>query len=109
MGTNWAAPMVILLLAIPAGGAIVVALIGPRGGNLIRWLSAGTTIATAVISLLLALEYAKIAGQSTGRGAATFQPEMVPGAAAANPHSTSWNLLEIGPKGAAVQFYVGID
>jgi len=47
---------VLLLLAIPAAAAVVVALLGPREGSSIRWISMAATTATLVISILIAVE-----------------------------------------------------
>jgi NADH-quinone oxidoreductase subunit M len=119
---------VLLLLAIPAAAAVVVALLGPREGSSIRWISMAATTATLVISILIAVEYWRMTDLATRSPAlpakaSTFQPEMVPGATSAEPHSTTWDLLQIGPKippsplrgegsgvrEATIQFYVGID
>jgi len=104
-----------LLLAIPIGGAIVAALMGAQRGKSIRRVSLAATLSALALSIIIAWNYAESvahAGSSRPRTDAptTFLPQMVPGAdTSGDPSVTTWDLLSIGPNGAAVQFYVGID
>jgi NADH-quinone oxidoreductase subunit M len=107
--------LILLLLATPIGAAAVVALLGSQAGKAIRWISLAATTAVLIFSVILTVEYARITAEreqvisgKTSAGAQTFQPEFVPGAGR-DRHATTWDLLQIGPKGAAIQFYVGID
>jgi NADH-quinone oxidoreductase subunit M len=99
--------MLIALLALPAATAVVVALLGTRRAAAIRWLCLAVTVLDLVLSFALMRDYLAAASRPRDN-VATFQPEMVPGADPANPHRTTWNLIDFGPLGA-VQFYIGLD
>lgn len=101
--------LLILLLILPAGGAIVVACLGQGRALLVRQISLGVSLAGILLSLILAFGFMTV---RTETKFASFRPEFVPGATAASPHATTWNLIEFpGAKQSlgAVQFYVGID
>ncbi|HYT88572.1 MAG TPA: NADH-quinone oxidoreductase subunit M [Gemmataceae bacterium] len=124
--------LMVALLALPAAAAVVVALLGPRRGPAIRWLSLGTTVATLVIAVILSASFYEIRGRHKERvekepkdspTVNTFRPEFVPGATEEFPHETTWNLIQfkkrpdLGPEAAkdhlskfyAIQFYIGLD
>lgn len=100
-----------LLLALPVLAAIVVAALGPRRGDAVRWISLGAALAGLLIALLLAFAFVHIRREKTDSPAiakiATFDPVLV----------TRFNLLRLPglsePRTAdeptAIRFYVGID
>ncbi|HLN30358.1 MAG TPA: NADH-quinone oxidoreductase subunit M [Gemmataceae bacterium] len=113
-------------LALPFFMGIVVALLGPRRGDLIRWLSLGTALVSLVLACtsagrLMHVEWVRNQQASPAGAAAlaqtanavpTFRPEFVPGAPTDDPtdpksHTTTWKILQLGP--GAVQFYIGLD
>jgi NADH-quinone oxidoreductase subunit M len=108
--------LVILLLLLPAVAAIVVVCLGETRALLARQISLGVSIAGALIALILAFGFLTQRGEMKQ---ASYRPEYVPGATAASPHATTWNLIGFGmaqgakndkaAKLGAVQFYVGID
>jgi NADH-quinone oxidoreductase subunit M len=100
--------MLLALLAVPAVVAVVVALLGTNRAALIRWLSLAATVLNLVMACAIVVDFARGRHDVNQPAAATFQPEMVPGADAASPHKTTWNLIDFGKLGA-VQFYVGVD
>jgi NADH-quinone oxidoreductase subunit M len=96
-----------LLLLIPAAVAVIVASLGPSRVRLIRWLSLGATLATAVISFYVAAGLARERGSSPGPATgkeASFDPLYV----------TRFVLVPLGATGvdtrpSAVDFYIGLD
>src|SRR5947209_929863 len=103
--------LLVLLLALPAAGAIVVALLGPRRLVAIRWVSLLVTLADLAIAVTLAIGFVEIRSDAKPRpaeGVPTFRPEIVPGASEGDRHRTTWDLVSIGSQGA-VQFFVGLD
>jgi NADH-quinone oxidoreductase subunit M len=103
--------LLVLLLALPAAGAIVVALLGPRRLSAIRWVSLLVAVADLAIAVTLAIGVVEIRSDAKPRPTEpvpTFRPEIVPGAAAGDRHRTTWDLVSIGSQGA-VQFFVGLD
>jgi NADH-quinone oxidoreductase subunit M len=117
--------LVILLLAVPAAGATLVALLGSRQVGAIRWTGLGTTLVSLVIAVVIAVNFAELryrqdAAPATSAAAPTFTPEYVPGAPCPlmedgklrdDPYGTSWDLFRLGtgPGHPAIQFYIGID
>jgi NADH-quinone oxidoreductase subunit M len=101
--------LLILLLVLPAAAAGVVALLGPRRGQAVRWVSFAASVATLLLAATLAFHLFDLEQRSerTLPKTPTFRPEFVPGAAAHNRHLTTWDLLPIGP--GMVQFYIGLD
>src|ERR1043165_3762628 len=115
--------LLLLLLISPAIAAIVVACLGQSRAQLVRQICLGVTVADAIIAVIVALGFLALPSESQPR--TTFQPAFVPGSSAANPHGTSWNLIDFSvptdaktkdakaareaPRRSAVQFYIGID
>src|SRR5262249_3840207 len=107
--------LLILLLVLPAAGAIVVACLGQSRALLVRQISLGVSVAGAVIPVIVTLGF--LATRSDAR-LTTYQPEFVPGATA-DGHATTWNLIDFdlgrdskaksAPKLGAIQFFIGID
>jgi NADH-quinone oxidoreductase subunit M len=105
--------LLILLLAVPFGTAIVVALLGTQRVDAVRWLSLAATIVCLVCAVIVAVHFAGLPDHSnTG----PFQPELVPGSTPDKPHATTWDLIPMQQsvadgqvKTAAIQFFVGID
>jgi NADH-quinone oxidoreductase subunit M len=98
--------LLIVLLLLPAVAAIVVAALGAGKAPLIRRVCLGVTIADAAIAILLAMGL--VSARRDMEALATFQPEIVPGAAAGMPHQTTWTLIDLGQTGA-IQLYLGVD
>src|SRR5437762_14162019 len=76
------AAMVIGLVAVPFAAAILGAALGPARANLIRWLSLGATLAGLALAVFVTLRFTAIRAERPvlKEPAATYQPEMVPGA-----------------------------
>jgi NADH-quinone oxidoreductase subunit M len=105
-----------LLLIIPAVAAIVVACLGPTRALLVRQISLGATVASAIIALVVAFGF--LAERSAHAELhKKYRPEFVPGATADNLRETTWNLIDLssafdtkaGKKIGAIQFFVGVD
>src|SRR5262245_17383097 len=86
------------LLVVPLATAIVVALLGPNRGDLIRQLSLAATVLTLVLAVVVIDGFA--GRDRSGTSTQTFHPELVPG-------GTGWTLLQIGD--SAIRFYIGLD
>jgi NADH-quinone oxidoreductase subunit M len=114
---NFLQSLLILLLVLPAAAAIVVACLGKGRALLVRQISLGATVASAVVALFLAGAF--LSNRGDMKDAATYRPEFVPGSTAQAKHETTWNLIDINtsrepnvrnaPKLGAVQFYIGLD
>jgi NADH-quinone oxidoreductase subunit M len=104
------AAMVIGLIAIPFAAAILAATLGPARANVIRWLSAGATLAALLVAIVVTLRFTAVRAERPAQKEtmATYQPELVPGADANAPHATTWRVIDFGRLGA-VQFYLGVD
>src|SRR5262249_24550431 len=103
-----------LLLLTPLVGAVIVALLGPERGDSIRRISLATTLVTLLLSILVAYDYVEITQRQRSAPASTattpsFTPQLLPGSASSHPNQTTWDILKVGPNGAAIQFYVGVD
>src|SRR5438445_2643950 len=118
--------MLVLLLAAPIATAVIVAALGPRRADLIRWISLSSVSLSLLLTATLAVNYSALVltgrADSAASGSAkvaTFRPVIVPGDpgitvkdAVGNvhreaAHATTWDLLHLGP--GRVQFYVGLD
>jgi NADH-quinone oxidoreductase subunit M len=109
--------LMVVLLLLPAVGAIVVAGLGQGRAPMARQISLGVTVADAALALVLA--FAFLCGRTQTLDGTTFHPEFVPGSTAAAPHTTTWNLIDFNiardpnaknaPKLGAIQFYIGLD
>jgi NADH-quinone oxidoreductase subunit M len=107
------------LLGVPLAAAAVVAALGPRRLDTIRWLSLAASLATLGLALVLTCRFlAHERAQplrpygAKGQSMPTFRPVFVPGSPSLDgseeaSHRTRWNLLQIGP--GTVQFYLGVD
>src|SRR5262245_15469463 len=70
-GDSWTRPMniefllvlLLCLLAVPAVAAAVVALLGPRRLDAIRWVSLGSTLASLLLTICLVAGYVGQPGQ----------------------------------------------
>ncbi len=87
------------LLVVPLAAAVVVALLGPNRGDMIRRLALAATVLTLVLAVLVTQAF--VTRERPASSTLTFQPEFVPG-----PEG-GWTLLQLGP--SAVRFYVGLD
>ncbi len=100
--------LLLVLLGLPAVAVAVVALLGPRRASLVRQVCLAVTLVDAVLACVLAFGFLEAREAAPLKdNAATFRPEFVPGSTAASPHTTTWDVLDLG-KGA-VQFYIGLD
>ncbi|HMF13391.1 MAG TPA: NADH-quinone oxidoreductase subunit M [Gemmataceae bacterium] len=108
--------LVPLMLLLPLIGAIVVAVLGPRRKDAIRWISLGTTLAGLLIALVLAVDFARLR-QKTSNGfgetsaakakVPSFAPELVTRFALLHLPGLSEAARPDEP--TAIRFYVGID
>src|SRR5262245_23209015 len=96
--------MLVALLVIPLVAAVIVAALGPRRLDALRWVSLAATVAGLVIAAVVAVQFASLPPRDGGH---TFRPEFVPGAPPTNSHVTTWDLVPMGR--GAVQFFLGID
>src|SRR5690349_20548783 len=107
MTTETLRVLLVAMLVLPLAAAVAAAVLGPRRGDAIRWVSLAATLASLVLALVLAFNFADRQARTPAEPLpTTFQPEFVPGDPA-DTHGTTWNLLGIG--GGTVQFYLGID
>src|SRR5262245_37979825 len=97
--------LLLVLLAVPLAAAAVVALLGARRGEAVRRVSLAATLVDLLLAVILAANYAAMP-RAEGQPL-TFRPEVVPGASAADPHATTWDIVPFGPGSA--QFYLGLD
>ncbi len=103
----------LILLWLPLVAGIVCGLLGPRRGDLVRWIAAGVTAFTLAVSfvsagrLILIQQREPALTQVPPHTLPTFYPELVPGAKETNIHATSWDIIRLGP--GAIQFYIGLD
>jgi NADH-quinone oxidoreductase subunit M len=97
--------LLLILIFLPLGTAIAVALLGTGRGPAVRWLSLASTLVSLALALVLSIQFAiprvehptSVAAPGPGL---TFHPEMV----------TRWNLLPVEmTRAVAIQFYVGLD
>lgn len=113
--------VLLVLLALPLIGAVIVAILGSQRLAMIRWASLGVALLCLILSIILAIgfhhqrsepSYAEEHAQAKTNP--TFLPEFVPGAHAEDRHKTTWSLfsLQTGDstsQGGDIQFYLGID
>jgi NADH-quinone oxidoreductase subunit M len=105
------------LLALPLAAAIVVALLGPRRKEAVRWISLAATCTSLFLALLLAWRFMNLPRQAPDHSQhPTFQPVFVPGSPGivrnfqgevSDPYATSWDMMTLGR--GAIQFYIGLD
>jgi NADH-quinone oxidoreductase subunit M len=103
--------LLLLLLFLPAVAAVVVALLGPRRAEAIRWVSLAAALVSLGLATAVAVEFARLRRVEPVPAAfqRTFHPELV----------TKFDLLQLpgvfedaGPnpkRPAAVRFYIGLD
>lgn len=91
--------LLIVLLFLPLAGAIVVACLGSKRADTVRWTALGTTVITLVLAIVVTVQWSgdRLRG-ATVPVEGTFKPAYV----------TQEPLLEVRP-GSAVQFYIGLD
>src|SRR5947209_1031419 len=116
MPTDLLRTLLVLLLAVPFAGAVVVAALGPRRPDAVRWASLGVTLFGLLAAVVLAVAFARLPDHLPDR---TFAPEFVPAAPAEDVrHATTWDVLPLtaaappdqsGARPPAIQFFVGID
>jgi NADH-quinone oxidoreductase subunit M len=118
MPTDLLRTLLVLLLAVPFGGAVVVAALGPRRLDAVRWASLAVTLFGLAAAVVLAVGFARLPDHAPGE---TFAPEFVPGAPAEDVrHATTWDVLPLTAAPAplpdqpasrppAIQFFVGLD
>jgi NADH-quinone oxidoreductase subunit M len=94
-----------VLLLVPLGGAVVVALLGPSRTAAVRSVSLAATVVCAVLTLILAAGFASDQAASPAttpvglgvQATPTFHPS----------YETRVDLLPLGP--GMIQFYIGLD
>jgi NADH-quinone oxidoreductase subunit M len=99
--------LVLLLLAIPFGAGVVVALLGPDRTGLARQISLAATLVCLVVAAIVAVNYADFRAREsqipdTGEAKTpTFAPAF----------TTVHDLIRLGPASSeeAIQFFVGLD
>lgn len=104
------------LLLVPALGAAMVALFGPKQICAIRWISLGAVLLNLILSVILVAGFVSIRKQIKPLEASkvgtsvvkTFTPEIVPGATTENPHQTTWRMIDFGRLGG-IDFFLGVD
>ncbi len=99
------APLIPLLLVVPTVGAILAAALGPRRGDLVRWVALAATLVTLVLVAVFTIEFAAHP-RGEAKDGTYFDPVM----------TTQRVILPLrltGPepdgKPVAIEFYVGID
>jgi NADH-quinone oxidoreductase subunit M len=99
--------LLIILLFLPLVGAVIVAVLGSKRADAVRWTALGTTVATLVLAIIATVSWtsARLQGATIDPvKASTFRPEYV----------TQFNLLQVRPASsdspaAVIQFYIGLD
>jgi NADH-quinone oxidoreductase subunit M len=94
------APLIPLSLVVPAVGAVLAAALGPRRGDLVRWVALATTLITLALVAAFTTKFASVAPSvpvSTGRYM-TFDPLM----------TTKRPILPL-QRSAGIEFFVGLD
>jgi NADH-quinone oxidoreductase subunit M len=97
--------LLLVLLAVPAVGAIVVAHLGflppEQRGPAARWISLGATVLCLILATVVAIHFATIDRDATMAGASGFRPELV----------RVYTLLPLpfAGEGSSIQFYIGLD
>lgn len=103
--------LLLVLLALPLGTAIAVALLGSGRAQAVRWLSLASTLASLLLATIIAIQFAIPRVQEppavATKGPMTFGAEWI-------KFKTQENLLPLhstanGAVDSAIQFYVGID
>lgn len=107
--------LVLALLFLPFCGAVIVWILGPNNGNLIKTISFGVSALLLVMASVLAYQFAvqqrvldRPSPEELKVGQiATFVPDFVPGSTEDQPHKTTWDLLQVGA--GKIQFFLGVD
>jgi len=89
--------LLVFLLVVPLAGAIAVALLGGQRKATIRWISLATTLVSAALAIILAVQLAGEPHAKPALGTPTFEPHFV----------TRLPLLDLGP--GTIDFYIGLD
>ena len=103
--------LLIVLLALPAGAAVVVALLGllrpEQRGPAARWVSLGTTVLCLILAAVVAAGFAAKAEERAAKmeHASRFEPEMV----RVLPLIRLPFAAQPGTEPPAIQFYIGLD
>src|SRR6266851_10068377 len=112
--------LLLVILALPFVAGIVVAALGARNRNAVRWIALGAVLVNLALTGFV-IYRAVPTLQKPVADQSTFRPEFVPGdpgketrGGPVASHSTAWNLMLVGTNGqdgkpAVVQFYIGLD
>jgi NADH-quinone oxidoreductase subunit M len=101
-------PLIWLAILVPAAGALLAAALGPRRGDLVRWVALATTLVALALVAAFTVKFAASpppmpdAPRNRPAWERTFHPEMV----------TKVDILPLqvgGENPAAIQFFVGLD
>jgi NADH-quinone oxidoreductase subunit M len=101
-----------VLLALPLGTAIVLALLGPGRAQAVRWISLASTLGSLLLATIISIQFAIPRMEATPavaatKGPLTFNPDWI-------KFGTRADLLPLqtgadGTTESAIQFFVGID
>src|SRR5262245_56186608 len=97
---------VVCLIAVPLVSAIVVAVLGPRRADTVRWVSLGSTILSLWLSVVVAWGF--VANRLSGDDSAVkqFEPRFKTDVALLQLEKPS---IDPNATPAAIRFHVGID
>jgi len=102
-------PLIWLALVVPAVAAVVAAALGPRRGDLVRWVALVATLITLVLVAVITVEFAahpRDPDPAAAKEGRYFEPMMT-------TQRVILPLQVTGPeperKPVAIEFYVGID
>jgi NADH-quinone oxidoreductase subunit M len=118
--------LLVVMLALPAAAAVVAALLGPRRGQAVRWLSLAAVVVNLGLGVVVIVGFVSLERDAAPEvpAAATFRPEIVPGAEPSRPNATTWTLIELRtetpaqpaakgkarpPEAGGIQFFIGLD
>lgn len=109
------------LLVVPVVAAVVVAFLGPKRVNEVRWVALAASGVGFALAALLTINFLEVRERTPldPVKTPTFEPLFVPGSTIEKPHQTTWNLITFGETTSAlgvpptnrgaVQFFIGLD
>src|SRR3954451_13956784 len=101
--------MVVGLIAIPLLSAIVVAALGPRRADAVRWVSFGSTLLSLLLAVMITCVFADDRLSGKTHTAKHFDPHMATSVDLLQLEKPSSNTDRNAPPPAAIRFFVGID
>src|SRR5262245_17943862 len=113
--------LVLIVLALPLAAAVVVAALGSRNRDAVRWVSLAAVVVNLALTGVLTFRASgdlklKVANSEhvlRAETRSTFEPDLVPGDPQ-DTHRTTWSLFEIplpsdDGRTASIQLYLGLD